>query len=692
MKNLEETYLLIWLAPYLGALLIILLKDSSEKVKGLLSVTSILVSSLISTLASVKVVLEHEEINLEYTWIKELGVTIGVNLDPLSALMALIVSWLSFLIAVYSIEYMRGDEGPTRYWFFFTFFVGSMLLLVVSDNMLTMFIGWEGTGLSSYALIGHWFRDQEEKCVGDVGRKALGIPMWFTPSHSGLRALVFTRLGDVGLLLGIGLIQATIGTLSFSQTLLHVNQLTLETIKRGVLLAFLFFYILGALAKSAQFPFHEWLVTAMTGPTSVSALIHAATMVKAGVYFFLRTLPIFVAMSEIAGEMGVPDVKIFLETIALIGAFTAFMMATMAVVSRELKLILAFSTASQLGYMFLGIAAGGLAGEAGLGLFAGFSHLASHAVFKASLFLAAGAVIHAVHSRFIDDMGQLYRHMKMTFIAFLLAGLSLSGIPPFMGFWSKDAVVAAAEKSGAEIAFILAVVTALLTPAYTFRMIIRVFDYKTLKEERHSVHHVHEAGLLMRIPYTLLAFLSLILGLTWPFFEKRLALLFHAPLHDLEPNPILLASTVSLALLGIVVSLYIYYFKKLMPFTKVSSSPFLSKLHGFLYDRWYINSLYYRTLNVILAVDKWLFKNINVRIIDQGYHHIIPKTFLGLSKISDRGIEKMLDKILHEKLVDGALNLSKTFTRIQTGIINHYMLLLWIGVSIILLILFVMGV
>ncbi|NAZ24289.1 MAG: NADH-quinone oxidoreductase subunit L, partial [Thermofilum sp.] len=290
---MESLLLLAWLSPFIGTLLILLFKSASWKIKSLLGILSILVSALVSSYAAYLFLTQGESIHISYPWVKSLNVSLGAFFDGLSTVMALVVSWLSFLIAVYSYEYMKGEVGETRYWLFFTFFVGSMMLLVLSDNMISMFIGWEGTGLASYALIGHWFIDEEERWVGEPGRRALGVPMWSEPSHSSLRAIVFTRLGDVGMVIGIATLHTLAGTTLLSGLL--DAQWATQLLSKGVLPVFLWLLFLGALAKSAQFPFHEWLVTAMTGPTSVSALIHAATMVKAGVYFALRFSPFLVA-------------------------------------------------------------------------------------------------------------------------------------------------------------------------------------------------------------------------------------------------------------------------------------------------------------------------------------------------------------------------------------------------------------
>ena len=709
-----------WLAPYMGALFVLATHGIKSKARAVVATLTILVSALASTLGSIEVLGSGEPVHVSYTWVRSLGVTIGVYFDALSSVMALVVSWLSFLIAVYSLEYMEEDPSQTRYWFFFSFFVGSMMLLVLADNFLAMFIGWEGTGLASYSLIGHWFTDEEERWVGDPGRRALGIPMWFEPSHSGLRALVFTRLGDVGMLAGIAVLHALLGTTDFHTVLERAGDWAGELYSAGILRTFLALFVLGALAKSAQIPFHEWLVTAMTGPTSVSALIHAATMVKAGVYFMLRTTPFLIAAQHAVHAHAAVHhiIADFFSCVALIGALTAFVMGTMAVVSRELKLILAFSTASQLGYMFLGTAAGALTGEAIVGVVSGLTHLTSHALFKAALFLSAGAVIHAVHSRFIDDMGGLARHMRATFYATTLAALSLMGLPPFMGFWSKDLVLLAAEESGNTLVLVLGVLAACLTATYTTRMILRVFLYR----EPHEMHaHPHEPGLCMLVPYTLLAIMCLALGLSWPVLEHGFVHLLstatlgieHAEVH-LEMNVIMAASTVALALLFAGSTFYLYQVRQVTPYRYVSARPLLRSLHSFLYDRWLINSLYYilivkglgRLSKAVYSawdigvVDNFYHRGI-VRLfervsdityryvdragVDDFYHKALPGFFLGSAGTLRATLEEAIDTGYHVRFVRGATSVSNKVRQLQTGLLNHYMLLLWLGFTCLLM-------
>ncbi len=605
---------LVWATPYLGAglmALFYLVGIRREAAYTLTSAASLLLAALLATIVGYDVLHTGQPVLHKFTWIAGLNVEVSTYIDGLSAIMIMLVAWLSFLIGVYSIGYMKGDWGLPRYFFFFTFFVGSMLLVVSADNLLLLFIGWEGTGLASYALIGHWYTDEEEYWVGVPGRKALGVPMYFEPSHSGLRAILFTRVGDIGMLVGMAAMYLLTGSLSIHQIAAEAPKWMGVLAQSHLLQAVLVLFTLGALAKSAQFPFHEWLVTAMTGPTPVSALIHAATMVKAGIYLVLRFAPIFyygaVNSPEPLHELVVNATYQYFTIVAGLGAITAFMMATMAIVSNEFKLILAFSTASQIGYMFLAAGAAGMLVEEAnnaafaAGVLSGLSHLMSHAVFKAALFLISGWAIHVVHSRFIDKMGDFAKYMKITAFSMWLAGLSLMGIPPLSGFFSKELTLKAAEEAHMGWGFLLGAVTALLTALYTTRLIVRVFHMPPYEKPHHEPH---EAPPIMWVPYTIMALTALALGLDWPGVAKALArageltragtltLVAHA-----EDLTVHINGTVASILLGALAMIgLVWYLYKIagVDFRRILATSAAAKaIHDFLFDRWYINSIIY---------------------------------------------------------------------------------------------------
>ena len=624
------------LTGYLFSVVALLLGAAEAKWRTVAwtSVAGLVLSTLFAWIA-----LGSGESVLSYTWVKSLGVHFSIMADKLSLIMGVVVATLSLLIGIYSVEYI-GEWGAPRYWFFYTFFVASMLLLVYAGDMVTMFVGWEGTGLSSWALISFYYDDREEFWVGDPGRKAWKVPMWFTPSHSGLRAIVFTRLGDVGMLIGFGVVYAVLGSTSIAVLHNHIYEFFAELTLRGIAGFWILLFFLGALAKSAQFPFHEWLVTAMTGPTSVSALIHAATMVKAGVFYALRFAPI-IALGVFAPFGSGASM---LEALAWLALLTAFATATMAIVSRELKLILAYSTASQLSYMLGAIFAGAAVNQAALGDLGGFAHLISHAVFKAALFLAAGAIIHAVHSRFIDDMGELKKYMPWTYVATVLAGLSLAAIPPFSGWWSKDLAVHAMGEYNEWLA-IGALVTAVLTGAYTMRMIYFVFHAPMRK--RHE--HLHEAHPLMLGPYLALGLTALGLGLVWPWVEPHIAEAVGAPephLSVMDMLPGTLAAIIGASTVAI-------YFMGVRPIEWVERSASLRALYNFLYDRWYVNSAIYR---LIVYPGAWL------------------------SRWLRDSVEKGYDELLHVAVPGANVSLSRRIRELQSGELQTYMAYFFMGI------------
>jgi len=663
---------LTWLAPYIasGVILVAMIAGArNHKWLGYTGVAGIAVSALLSVALAYRVWVKGA-FHYASPWIQSIGVNAGVIADGLGAFMSIVVSWLSLFIGIYSLKYMENDWGWGRYWFFFTFFVGSMMLLVLADNLILMFIGWEGTGLASYALIGHWYTDEEHAWVGDPGRKALGVPMYFTPSHSGLRAILFTRLGDLGFLIGIATIYVLTGSFSIIALRTTSSMLIAELGRVGALLPFLIMFTLGAFAKSAQIPFHEWLVTAMTGPTPVSALIHAATMVKAGVYFILRFSPLILGGSlVVAGLHAYPlspyvmhCIKTYFMIIAWVGCLTAFILATMALVSRELKLILAYSTASQIGYMFLAVGVAGAAGLMTSGIVASAEHLMSHAIFKAALFLVAGALLHVAGSRFIDDMGGLAKVMKLSAISMWISGLSLAGVPPLAGFWSKDGIIHLSFKAGYGLIGFIAALTAVLTAAYITRACVRVFHLKPYSSNP-RLSEAHEAHPVMLAPYLILSIASLAIGVSWPIIYPKLysllagstlGLVPRGPPH-LELSPLLAVSAaVSIAS---VYGVYHVYCRARVDFRGLLERSSIARaVNNFLYDRWYINSIYY--------------------IVIVGFFKQAVKAVGGV-------VNNAVDKFYHSILAGAGERFSRAVRRIQRGVPTMYVSLMILGASIV---------
>src|SRR5215213_10679860 len=634
---------LVWMVPFIGAALIPALAKKSTRFANISAVGFAIISALFAA-TLIPLVSSGSEIHSQIPWISTLNIKAGILADPLSIIMTNLVAWISSLIIIYSVGYMHGDRDLVRYWFLMLFFIGSMQLIVLSDNLLMVFFGWEGVGFASYALIGFWYYDKKKDFVGREGHKAGGIALWYSPTHAGMKAFLMTRAGDTMMLAGMFLIFIYAGTFGFKELL--ADQTWAHTMMEQNLLvpaAVLLFG--GAIGKSAQFPLNEWLLEAMTGPTAVSALIHAATMVKAGVFLVARIGPLFFALAS-AGAFSVEQ---FFEVIAWVGAITAFLLATQALVNPEIKKVLAYSTGSQIGYMMMGLGIAGLSVNFVDGYTAGFFMLISHAMFKASLFMGAGAILHSVGSRFMNDMGGLRVHMKKTYVFMLLAGLSLAAAPLFtLGFWSKDAVFASVLESGytfSQPLFIMAVVVAVMTAFYTFRMLGMTFFGKKsrhIEEMEHRGHHVHDAGLRMWVPYGILAIASIAIGVIGFVFEADLEHILgeylaesfgiqgveeaseEAPL-TIAPegdrtwfglNPIAAIASIGAFAIGGALGYLFYIGRKINPLV-ISRSVVTRAIWKFFYNRWYLNSaLYWGAVIGPLAIYRFIWRYFESTIID----------------------------------------------------------------------------
>ena len=502
MAFVELTWL-IPLLPIIGLLLAAALGRKTPEDGGYFVVGTVALACVISLLVAFEFFTgTGEPVYVTQTWI-DLGTINGVHyqfeagyyVDYLTSLLLIVVSILCTLIVIYSLGYMHEEgERKRRYYVEMALFINGMLGMVVASNFLEAFIFWEIMGLCSYLLIGFWY---------------------YKPSaaKAAKKAFLVTRIGDVSFMLGIIILFGAFGTLNYHQ-LFDPVFFENANVDSGLLALAMLFFFGAAVGKSAQFPLHDWLPDAMEGPTTVSALIHAATMVKAGVFLVARAFPLMVF---------VPDVLI---VVAVIGGFTAIFAASQALNNFNIKRVLAYSTLSQLGYMFLALGCGGYViataavGDEHMlelgntGYMAGMFHLMNHAFFKALLFLAAGAVIHAVHTEDMRAMGGLSKKLKITSLVMLIGALAISGIPPFSGFWSKDLVLESAI-SAAEvnpwfwILFIGGVVTAFLTAFYMFRLWFMTFK----GEESEAAHHAHEAPAVMWAPLVVLAIAATITGL-----------------------------------------------------------------------------------------------------------------------------------------------------------------------------------
>jgi NADH-quinone oxidoreductase subunit L len=459
------TYAWLVLAfPLAGMLVIALLyRVLSERMAGIIG-TAVIFASFLSALGALQDLLSRDEHQRQlesslYTYASAAGgvhVDMGILVDPLSVLMMCVVSGVSALIHLYSVAYMGGDRGYRRFFAYLNFFVFSMLLLVLAGNFVLLIVGWAFVGAASYLLISFWFRRT-------------------TATSAGIKAFIVNHVGDVGLVLGTYFVFRGTGTLDFLDTFDKVEGAF--RVNEGNLVAGCILILLGAFAKSAQVPFHTWLPDAMEGPTPVSALIHAATMVTAGVYLIARLHPLF-EQAPAAADVG-----------TIVGAVTLVVAASIGLVVTDLKRVIAYSTMSQIGYMVMAVSAGAYA--------AGMFHLMTHAFFKALLFMAAGSVIAAMAGvQDLDRMGGFRRAMPFTFACFVIGGLALAGVPPFSGFFSKDEIIALmGERGGWHWAlFVAGYIGSFLTAVYTWRMIFRAFWGEPVPEARELEQgHLHHA-------------------------------------------------------------------------------------------------------------------------------------------------------------------------------------------------------
>jgi len=489
MHGLDLDYKLVYLAIPLSCLLGALLAGLFGRVIGRagahsVTILGVAVACALSAFVVLPDVLAGNTFNGPvYTWAVSGGIPleVGFLIDPLSALMMTVVSFVSLMVHIYTIGYMRDDPGYQRFFSYIALFTFSMLMLVMSNNFLQLFFGWEAVGLMSYLLIGFWFtRD--------------------SATYAQLKAFLVNRVGDFGFLLGIAAIYMTFNTLDYGAVFAIAPQLAGKTIPvlgadwNAITLICILLFV-GAMGKSAQVPLHVWLPDSMEGPTPISALIHAATMVTAGVFMVARMSPLY-ELSETA-----------LSVVLVIGAITALFMGFVGMVQNDIKRVIAYSTVSQLGYMMVALGASAYS----VGIF----HLMTHAFFKALLFLCAGSVIIALHhEQDLRKMGGLKRRMPITFITFWIGSLALAGIPPFAGFFSKDLIIEAVHEShlpGSGFAYFAVLGGVFVTAFYTFRLLFLTFYGKPRMDE-HTLKHVEESPWVVTIPLMLLALFSIIAG------------------------------------------------------------------------------------------------------------------------------------------------------------------------------------
>jgi NADH-quinone oxidoreductase subunit L len=556
-------------------------------------------------------------LELAYTWalIGDNRFEVAFYFDRLSAVMALIVTGVGSLIHLYSIGYMKDDKSYARYFSYLNLFLFFMLLLVLGRSLLVLFVGWEGVGLASYLLIGFWFEDPDK-------------------ARAGKKAFITNRIGDAGFLLGMFLLYTTLGTLDMDRINAAFSGPTLPAVSASLVGILLF---IGASGKSAQIPLHVWLPDAMAGPTPVSALIHAATMVTAGVYLIARLSGIYLHAPEASA------------VIAAIGALTAFFAATIAITQTDIKKVLAYSTISQLGFMFVALGVGAYS----VAIF----HLYTHAFFKACLFLGAGSVIHALGGeQDVRKMGGLARRIPVTFVTFAVATGAIAGLPPLAGFFSKDEILwyaFASSKGGSPLLFALMALTALMTAFYMFRLLwLTFFGRSRMSPE--TEHHVHESPPSMTGVLMVLAVLSAIGGfLALPRF---LAPLLPLPevMSGLEPleTPLLIVS-IAIVLGGLGAAAFVYGGDAARAARLARRFP---GLHRVLSGKYFVDEAYDRLLARPLY---WISDRVFLRLGDQ----------------------KLLDGSLHGIAALGRRS-ARGLSRVQTGNLHLYALLVLVGIVI----------
>ena len=541
---------LVWILPLVSSILVVPIARLSDKARNFFVVLVSLVTAILAFSMVPDVLGASAPLGSPVAWLSS-SITAGVFIDSLSVLFTVLIAFFGLIIAIYSLGYMKGEEGLTRYYFFLLLFIGSMIGLVIADNFLQMFIFWEMVGLCSYSLISFWYKRPESV-------------------RAGAKVFLMTRIGDASLLGAIGLLYASLGTFSFTETISNIGNIPVPT-----LTAIAFLALGGAIAKSAQLPLHTWLYSAMEAPTSVSALLHAATMVKAGVYLIARLILILGPLVVL--------LPYWLPTVAWIGVLTAFVGATMAFYTPDIKGVLAYSTISQLGFMMAALGSVTAVAAASLGWFASLFHMMSHAFFEGLGFLLAGGIIHALGTRDMRLMGGLRKTMPITFALSIIMILTTSGLPPFAAFFSKGLIITSLTETGNLWQVILIYVTTALTFSYSLRFLTLTF----MGEESEHLQrlHPHEAPKLMIYPAAVLAVLCVAWGFIGPWLggfmqvEGEVSLL--GAFFSLE-TPIFFAILVPA---GLIIYLTYYKHSEVMMRIRNSSNPLTTVLkHGYFFD------------------------------------------------------------------------------------------------------------
>ncbi|MBW6482029.1 MAG: NADH-quinone oxidoreductase subunit L [Vicingaceae bacterium] len=602
----------IILVPLIPLAVFLLLGIFSHKIKpavsGLIGVGGLLSSTILSFYAAYQYFFIYGKVDGVFqtfvektTWMNftdTLHIDMGILIDPISVMMLVVVSTISLMVHIYSNGYMKGDEGFTKFFAYLSLFSFSMFGLVLATNLFQIYIFWELVGVSSYLLIGYYYTKSSAIAASK-------------------KAFIVTRFADLGFLIGILIIGYYTGTYDF----IDLNNPEGNAILSWAATSFmgmsvitwaLILIFVGGAGKSAMFPLHIWLPDAMEGPTPVSALIHAATMVVAGCYLVARLFPMYYFVDD----------GFALHIVAYVGAFSSLFAAVIAITQTDIKRVLAFSTMSQIGYMMFALGVSGYGGHEGVGYMASMFHLFTHAMFKALLFLCAGSVIHAVHSNELKDMGGLRKYMPITNITFLIAALAIAGVPPFAGFWSKDEILVAAFHHD-KLIYYVGLLVAGLTAFYMFRLYFGIFWSKDTKYD----HTPHESPMSMSIPLMILAFLSITVGFI-PFSEFVTADRMGFEAHLNYP---LAAVAVGVGAVGIILS-WIFYKKENDLAQKFAN--FFGVFYKWTSNKFYFDEIYlFVTKKIIFNLIAAPIAKFDKKIVDGTMEGIGNKTVLLSQKI-----------------------------------------------------------
>ena len=594
----------MWITPIVSSLFVPLIARLGGRARNYFAVLVSLVTTAFA-LSMIPDVYFDTLRNPEYSvaWIPSLGINAGVLIDPLSILFASLIAFFSLVIIIYSLGYMAGEEGLTRYYFFMLLFIGAMIGLVMSDNFLQMFVFWEMVGLCSYSLVSFWYKKPEAV-------------------RAGRKVFLITRVGDVCLLGAIALLYASLGSFSFSYTMVHIGEVPLSTLTAIAVLM-----LGGAVAKSAQLPLHTWLYSAMEAPTSVSALLHGATMVKAGVYLIARLFTLFGLLTL--------SIPMWLPAVAWIGAITAFVGATLALYTPDIKGVPAYSTISQIGFMIAAL--GAASSPSSQGWFAGLFHMISHAFFQGLGFLAIGGIVHSLGTRDMRMMGGLRKAMPITFGLCIVVMLARTGVPPFASFFSKGLIISSLWSTGDILLVLTIYASAAVTFAYTLRFMILTFLREPSEYVKQS--HIHEPPKTMLFSSGILAILCTVWGLVANSIAKFMQVDVEIGLSEVFSSSTLIFLLVLLA--GGVPVYFTYYRKsESMEIARRKLAPLNTVLeHGYFFDDLYEKVVAKGPIRVSEDVRR-------VEAIIGRVPYLFAAGVIGISHI----IEKRVEKAIFERL------------------------------------------